>query len=701
MFFLEHIYWIPLLPAFGAAMMFFFGRKLQKQTVNAVCVGVVVLAFLMACGAVWQYTDWSEVNGHQAYQKVIYTWLGSDTGRLNYVTHDGTPASFKTDVGFYLDPLSSIWLLFVTGVGMLIHIYSTGYMAHEGGYYRFFGYLNLFMFSMLMLILGNNYALMFVGWEGVGLCSYLLIGFYFHRPSASTAANKAFIVNRIGDAGFLLGMFTIAWYFGSLNFSTVTQLARENYSSLMGSPIMTAATLLLFVGACGKSAQLPLYVWLPDAMEGPTPVSALIHAATMVTAGVYMVARSNALFVLAPTSMWVVAIVGALTAIFAASIGLVQNDIKRVLAYSTVSQLGYMFLALGVGAFSAGVFHVFTHAFFKALLFLGAGSVIHAMSGEQDMRNMGNLAGKIPTTYRTMGIATLAIAGVFPLAGFFSKDEILWRAWLASPWLWAIGFATALMTAFYMFRLVFLTFFGQSRMSHEVEHHVHESPVSMTMPLVVLAFFSLTAGWLGWPGSLGGSNHFEKFLEPVFAREGAIVESAETAKPAGEQKGGGIEYGLMGLSLAAAAVGFGLALRSYSNAGKDYPEPIAVAAPPLYDILYNKYYVDEGYDYLFTGRRKLGEMRLGAMGLGEASSWFDAHIIDGTVNGAGWSTRATATLSNWFDKWVIDGIGVNGPAILARMLSYPTRLLQWGLVQWYALVMVAGLVGFAFYYVYH
>ena len=325
------------------------------------------------------------------YEKILYTWLGTDTGHHELTSPTtARQASFQADAGFLLDPLSSIWLLFVTGVGMLIHIYSIGYMAHEGGYYRFFGYLNLFMFSMLTLILANNYVLMFVGWEGVGLCSYLLIGFYFHRKSASDAANKAFIVNRIGDAGFLLGMFFIAWYFGSLRFIDVNHLARSGHFAI-GDPIITAATLLLFVGACGKSAQLPLYIWLPDAMEGPTPVSALIHAATMVTAGVYMVARSNALFMLAPTSMKTVAIVGALTAIFAASIGLVQNDIKRVLAYSTVSQLGYMFLALGVGAFAAGVFHVFTHAFFKALLFLGAGSVIHAMSGEQDMRNMGAL----------------------------------------------------------------------------------------------------------------------------------------------------------------------------------------------------------------------------------------------------------------------------------------------------------------------
>jgi NADH-quinone oxidoreductase subunit L len=697
MFFLDRIWLIPLLPALGAAVMFFFGRKLQKATVSAVCVGAVVLAFVIACGAVWQYTGYAHENPGKPYESILYTWLGTDTGHLNYVKHDGSLAPFHADVGFLLDPLSCIWLLFVTGVGMLIHIYSIGYMAHEGGYYRFFGYLNLFMFSMLTLILGNNYALLFVGWEGVGLCSYLLIGFYFHRRSASDAANKAFIVNRIGDAGFLLGMFTIAWYFGSLQFTEITALARDSNLFQIGDPIITAATLLLFVGACGKSAQLPLYVWLPDAMEGPTPVSALIHAATMVTAGVYMVARSNALFVLAPTSMKTVAIIGALTAIFAASIGLVQNDIKRVLAYSTVSQLGYMFLALGAGAFSAGVFHVFTHSFFKALLFLGAGSVIHALSGEQDLRKMGNLADKIPTTFKTMVIATLAIAGIPPLAGFVSKDEILWRSWLANPLLWAIGFVTALMTAFYMFRMVYLTFWSPSRVDHEVEHHIHESPKSMTVPLIVLAFFSITAGWLGWPASLGGSNHFEKFLAPVFASEGAAV-SAEAAPPGGREEHRGIEIALMLLSVAAAGVGWGMASRAYRYADKGYVEPIAAAAPPVYDVLFNKYYVDEAYDYVITGRCKVGDLRLGVMGLGEASSWFDSNVIDGTVNGAGWMTRLAASLSKWWDTWIIDGVLVNGPALLARLLSYPTRLLQRGLVQWYALVMVAGLLGFVFYY---
>jgi len=707
MFFLDHIWLIPFFPACGAAIMFFFGRKLQKRTVSAVRVGAVLLTFLMAVGAFWQYPDYAKAHPEKlGYEKTVYTWLGTDSGQPNFVTHDGTPASFRVDAGFLFDPLSGIWLLFVTGVGTLIHIYSTGYMAHEGGYYRFFGYLNLFMFSMLTLILANNYALMFVGWEGVGLCSYLLIGFYFQRKSAGDAANKAFITNRIGDAGFILGLLTIAWVFGSIQFTRVTELARSGHFAI-GDPLITIATLMLFVGACGKSAQLPLYVWLPDAMEGPTPVSALIHAATMVTAGVYMVARSNALFVLAPTSMKTVAIVGALTALFAASIGLVQNDIKRVLAYSTVSQLGYMFLALGVGAFAAGVFHVFTHAFFKALLFLGSGSVIHAMSGEHDMRNMGNLGGRIKITHATMFIATLAIAGIFPFAGFFSKDEILWQTWSrengAYRFLWYIGYATALMTAFYMFRLMYLTFHGKPRMSHDVEHHIHESPKSMTVPLIILALCSIFAGFLGWPHSLLGSNRFEKFLEPVFAKEAHVlrVEGEAGQLAAGKQEEehtSGSEYLLMILSVGAAGLGWGMAWRSYRHADKGYIEPIAAAAPPVYNTLLNKYYVDEGYDYAFTGRRKVGDVRLGVMGLGEASSWFDAHIVDGLVNGAGWITRATSTVSKWFDKWIIDGVGVNGPAILARALSYPTRALQWGLVQWYALVMVVGLVGFVFYY---
>src|SRR5215471_7932198 len=706
MFFLDHIWLIPLFPAFGAACMFFFGRRLSKSAVNGVCVGVVVLAFVWACLAVWQYTGYSASHPGKPFEKILFTWMGTDSDSLSYPTHDGS-AQFRADAGFLLDPLSSIWLLFVTGVGMLIHIYSMGYMAHEGGYYRFFGYLNLFMFSMLTLILANNYALIFVGWEGVGLCSYLLIGFYFQRHSASTAANKAFITNRVGDAGFLLGMFTIAWYFGTVQYTQVNLLARSG-NFLIGDKWITAACLLLFIGACGKSAQFPLHVWLPDAMEGPTPVSALIHAATMVTAGVYMVARSNALFVLAPNAMKTVAIVGALTAIFAATIGLVQNDIKRVLAYSTVSQLGYMFLALGVGAFAAGVFHVFTHAFFKALLFLGAGSVIHAMSGEQEMQHMGGLHNKIRTTFGTMLIGTLAIAGIPGFAGFFSKDEILCETWSreagAYRYLWYIAFLTALMTSFYMFRLIYLTFVGKPRMSHEVEHHIHESPSSMTVPLIILAIGSLGAGWLGLPHSLGGSNRFEKFLEPVFANDAAVLEEGGKAAQvaAGEaqvEHTDPLEYALMGASVGAAALGWFLAQRAYKIADKGYKEPINEISPRFYKTLLRKRYVDEFYDWFVTGRAKLGGLRLGTLGLGEASSKFDAVVIDGTVNGAGWITRLTANISVWWDKWIIDGIGVNGLAILARLASYPVRLLEWGLVQWYALVMVAGLVCFVFYYV--
>src|SRR6202047_4283230 len=418
-YFLAHIWLIPLFPLAGAALMLFIGRRLPNSAVNVICVGSVFLAMCFAFGAIWQLI------ARPATERVVsfnlFDWVPAGVMHTNA----GRVMDFHVPWGVLMDPLTAVMLLVVTGVGFLIHVYSTGYMAHEGGYYRFFGYLNLFMFSMLTLTLANNYVLLFVGWEGVGLCSYLLIGFYFQRKSASDAANKAFIVNRIGDAGFILGMFFIAWLMGSLRYIDVNSAARSGHFQ-SGDPIITAATLLLFVGACGKSAQLPLYVWLPDAMEGPTPVSALIHAATMVTAGVYMVARSNALFVLAPGSMKTMAFIGAFTALFAASIALVQNDIKRVLAYSTVSQLGYMFLALGVGAFAAGAFHVFTHAFFKALLFLGAGSVIHAMSGAQDMRNMGDLHRRIPVTHWTMFIATLAIAGIPPFAGFFSKDEILW-----------------------------------------------------------------------------------------------------------------------------------------------------------------------------------------------------------------------------------------------------------------------------------
>src|SRR6266852_4434456 len=451
---------IPLFPLAGAALMILIGRKLPNSAVSAICVGSVLVSLVYAAGAVRQLVALDP--GHRVAQKILFQWVPA--GLMH--TSSGRLVDFVADWGFLLDPLSAVMALVVTGVGFLIHVYSIGYMGHEGGYYRFFGYMNLFMFSMLMLVLANNMLLLFVGWEGVGLCSYLLIGFYFQRKSAADAGKKAFIVNRIGDAGFLLGIFLTVATLGTIRFTEIgPALAAGHFAA--GAPVLTAIALLLFVGATGKSAQLPLYVWLPDAMEGPTPVSALIHAATMVTTGVYMVTRMNAIYQMAPLALEVVAVIGACTAIFAASMGLVQNDIKRVLAYSTISQLGYMFRALGVGAFAAGIFHLMTHAFFKALLFLGSGSVIHALSGEQDLRKMGALWGKIPTTAKTF-----------------------------------------LMTAFYMFRLVNMTFYGNSRVPHEVEHHIHESPRTMTVPLVALAALSVVGGWIGWPASLGGSNRF-------------------------------------------------------------------------------------------------------------------------------------------------------------------------------------------------
>jgi NADH-quinone oxidoreductase subunit L len=575
-------------------------------------------------------------------------------------------------------------LLVVTGVGFLIHVYSTGYMAHEGGYYRFFGYLNLFMFSMLTLVLANNLLLLFVGWEGVGLCSYLLIGFYFLRKSATDAGKKAFIVNRIGDAGFILGLFLMLGTLGTIQFTELGPAIAAGHFA-MGDATLTAIALLLFVGATGKSAQLPLYVWLPDAMEGPTPVSALIHAATMVTAGVYMIARTNAVFSMAPKALAVVAVVGCVTSLFAATIGLLQNDIKKVLAYSTISQLGYMFLACGVGAFTAGVFHLMTHAFFKALLFLGSGSVIHALSGEQDMRKMGALWGKIPTTARTFVVASVAIAGIPPLAGFFSKDAILGHAFEYSPILWLLGFITAGMTAFYMFRLVNMTFFGPSRVDHEVEHHIHESPSSMTVPLMILAFLSVVGGWVGVPASLGGSDRFSKFLEPVMAKhaeEGAEAAAAQAAS------GSSTEYLLMLASVLIACGGIWLAYRWYIQR-PEVPDKIAAASPFLYRLIYNKYYVDQLYDAMFVNRMKDLALTLGL---------FDVNFINGLgVDGSGWVTRITSSISGIWDSWIVDGL-VNLSARIVWLFSWPVRMLQTGRVARYALFMLAGVLIFLGYY---
>src|SRR5438477_6634269 len=524
-----NLWLIPMLPLAGAAVNGFFGKKSSRQAVTIVGLFFSGAAFAWALGVAAQFSSLS-----LPYSEILAPWIRS--GRL------------FIDFAFYLDQLSLVMLLVVTGVGFLIHIYSVGYMWDDPGYYRFFSYLNLFMFFMLTLVLANNYLLMFIGWEGVGLASYLLIGFWFTKDSAASAGKKAFIVNRIGDFGFLIGLLLMIQHFGSLTFTQVFDQVKPMTPETAGAGLLTAIGILLMVGACGKSAQIPLYIWLPDAMEGPTPVSALIHAATMVTAGVYMVSRSHVIFERAPMALTLVAVIGTLTALFAATIGITQTDIKKVLAYSTISQLGYMFLACGVAAFSAAIFHLMTHAFFKGLLFLAAGSVIHAIGGEQDMRKMGGLKEKIPWTFWTMTAGTVAIAGIPPLAGFFSKDEILWRAYQASWAYWLIGLFTAFLTSFYMFRLWFMTFTGSYRGTPEEQHShqhaghaehgthlggdqaasragapaphghggIHESPRVMLVPLVILALLSVVGGWIGIPGSMGGGNHFDKFLAPVF-----------------------------------------------------------------------------------------------------------------------------------------------------------------------------------------
>ena len=710
--FLDLIWLIPLFPLFGAAVMLFFGRKLDPQPPSAVmlspelagalggghahahphhggagkrfislfCPGMVLLSFIFSAGAVWQL---SSLPG-RTYQLIQFTWLAG----LPFHTAGGQLARFTADWGFLLDPLSSVMILVVTGIGFLIHVYSTGYMAHDNGYYRFFGYLNLFVFFMLMLVLANNYTLLFVGWEGVGLCSYLLIGFYFHKKSAADAGKKAFIVNRVGDSGFILGMLLTFAVFGTGRFLDVNAALRSGqYHPEAGFGVLTAIAILFFVGATGKSAQVPLYVWLPDAMEGPTPVSALIHAATMVTAGVYVVARSAALFQLTPNASIIVASVGAFTAIMAATIALVQNDIKRVLAYSTVSQLGYMFLALGVGAYWVAIFHLFTHAFFKALLFLGSGSVIHAVGGEQDMRRMGDLKNKIPITHWTMFIGSVAIAGIPGLAGFFSKDEILWQTWSApggSTLLWIMGMVTAGMTAFYMWRLMNMTFYGKSRVAPGI--HPHESPKSMTIPLMALAFGSVAAGWLGTPKLWNLPERFRAFelwLEPAFAS--AVHEAAAE----GAHHDTSIEWILMALSVCIAIIGISLA-RYFYHRKPEIPDAIEARFKPVHIFLFNKWYVDELYDFVFINGLAKGGGRL--LGI------FDEKVVDGGVNGAGWLTRFTSRLSIWWDTWIIDG-AVRFGSFTVKLLSYPVCILQTGRVQAYALFMVAGAIAMFGYYI--
>jgi NADH-quinone oxidoreductase subunit L len=603
---------IPVLPLLGAVINGVFGKRLSRGVIGVIASGSVGLAFAISLTAFLQMLRLPEES--LPIVQNYFTWIEA--------------GSFHATCGFMLDHLSGLMILIVTGVGFLIHVYSTAYMHDDPGFYRFFAYLNLFMFSMLTLVLANNYLLMFVGWEGVGLCSYLLIGFWFRKQSATDAGKKAFIVNRVGDFGFILAAMLIFWTFKSVDYVQVFTAAAAMPADQLGViGTLTAICLLMFLGATGKSAQIPLYVWLPDAMEGPTPVSALIHAATMVTAGVYMVARSAVLFDRAPGALLVVACIGAGTALVAASIALVQTDIKKVLAYSTVSQLGYMFLACGVGAYAAGVFHLMTHAFFKALLFLGAGSVIHGMGGIQEITKMGGLRKEMPWTFRTFLIGTLAIAGAPGLAGFFSKDMIL-AATFASPnfgkILWAVGLTVAGMTSFYMFRLLILTFMGRPRYTHHDVHHVHESPAPMVIPLIVLAFFALVAGYVGLPPAFSGTHE----LIGDFLHSGTAP-----AEDAGHG-GAALEWMLLSASILAAGIGAFLAYLLYVLR-PELPGRISSAASALYSILTNKYYVDEIYDAILVHPIVLGAREF-------LWKFVDVLIIDGLVNGVGRAVRSLA-----------------------------------------------------------
>ena len=657
---------IPVIPGVGAAINGLFGKRLGKRLSGLLACGSVAASFLIALG--FFFTVFLAEGGASArVEQSLFSWI----------------PSMGVDWAYRLDSLSMLMTLVVTGIGLLIHIYSLGYMSHDAGFSRFFSYLNLFTFFMLNLVLGANMLLLFIGWEGVGLCSYLLIGFWFERPAAAAAGKKAFIVNRIGDAGFIMAVFLTFVTFGTLDFYGV--MGQISASEMHGG-VLTAIGVLLFVGAAGKSAQIPLYVWLPDAMEGPTPVSALIHAATMVTAGVYMVARSGVLFSHAPAAMALVATVGALTAIFAASIALFQNDIKKVLAYSTVSQLGYMFLGAGVGAFAAAIFHLMTHAFFKACLFLGSGSVIHTMehaehaSGGhrhytemQDMRNMGGLVRTMPRTAYTFMIATVAIAGIPPLAGFFSKDEILWKTFEHGHFaLWALAAAAAAMTAFYMSRQVIMTFWGKFRGGAEMEKHLHESAPSMTVPLIILAAGSVVAGFVGVPAALGGANRIEHFLEPAIYAGGhgpAPIPHASYA----------VEYALMALSVALAAGGIWFAYRRYwASPTRDS----ALAGSGAYRTLLNKYYVDEIYDATAVQ---------GAVRGGEGLYRFDQKVVDGAVNGSAALTRLSGDLSDLSDQNLVDR-AVNLVAEILAAASTRFRRLQTGLFQNYALLMLFAVV---------
>jgi NADH-quinone oxidoreductase subunit L len=656
---------IPILPLAGALINGLFGKRFTKSVVAAIALFFTGASFLVACAHAYMLVH----SGADALETSYGTWIRA--------------GSFSADFGVYLDHLSLVMMLVVTGVGFIIHVYSVAYMEHEGGYYRYFSYLNFFMFFMLTLVLANNYLLMFVGWEGVGLASYLLIGFFFLKDSAANAGKKAFITNRVGDFGFLIALFLLIQHFGTLRYAVVFDIA-SHLSAETTAGVLTAIGLLMLVGACGKSAQIPLYVWLPDAMEGPTPVSALIHAATMVTAGVYMVCRSNAIFSRAPIALLAVAIIGTLTSFFAATIGIAQTDIKRVLAYSTVSQLGYMFMAAGVAAYSASIFHLMTHAFFKALLFLGAGSVIHGIGGEQDMRKMGGLRKHMPWTFWTMLIATLAISGILPFAGFFSKDEILWQAFSSphgSKIFWVFGVITAFMTSFYMFRLIFLTFTGEYRgakpeahSAHDDHghHSPHESPWLMLAPLVLLGVLSVIGGWVG----IG--NRFEHFLAPVIQTVSAEQNAAQNGEasnaPVSEGEGAvdeskSMENSLMAISVLVAFSGLGLAWFFYVKR-PELPSKIAASFEGIYKLVLNKYWIDELYSAAIIGP---------LVAFSRIVLWqtVDQKVIDGTINESAVAARDVSQIIRQQQSGLVRSyagwIAAGAAAVVAYMVWMGTR----------------------------
>jgi NADH-quinone oxidoreductase subunit L len=624
---LQLVWLIPLFPFIGFLLIGLFNKHLPKAVASTIACSALFASFVVSLLIFLQINSGTATSATFTY----FEWLKA--------------GDLTISLSFLVDALSSIMLLVVTGVGFLIHLYSAGYLSHDEGHNRFFAYMNLFIVFMLLLVLGSNYVVMFAGWEGVGLCSYLLIGFWFKNQAYNEAAKKAFIMNRIGDLGFLLGIFLIYKTFGSVDYTTVFTKASVMASN---APILVAITMLLFVGAMGKSAQLPLYTWLPDAMAGPTPVSALIHAATMVTAGIYMIARSNILYTLSPTTMMVVAGVGAATALFAATIGLAQNDIKKVLAYSTVSQLGYMFVALGVGAYTSAMFHVVMHAFFKALLFLGAGSVIHAMSGEQDLRKMGGLRKSLPITYITFFVGTLAISGIPPFAGFFSKDEILAKAFEHSYLLYGVLALTSIFTAFYMFRLLYLTFFGNFRGTEEQKNHLHESPKSMTIPLMVLAILSTIGGFVGIPEALHGTHSFKGFLAPIFADSVSKLGESEMSHST--------EYGLIGFTLFVLLFVI-LAARNQYIKMNMVPSEETEKLSPLHKLIYNKYYIDELYDAIIVKPLHWVSAQF--------NNILEIGFIDKTVNGIG------------------KGIVWSGQTV---------RLVQTGNIGFYLFAMVLGII---------